>query len=47
VVWDILKEIFWLKGVESNGRMENILEYGGRKKGKEKGKNELFDWKKK
>ena len=38
MVWDILKEIFWWKGVEGNGRMENILEYSGRKRKKIKGK---------
>ena len=38
MVWDILKEVFWWKGVECNGRMENVLEYGGRKRKERKRK---------
>ena len=38
MVWHILEEIFWWKGVEDNGRMKNVLEYGGRKRKKRKRK---------
>ena len=38
MVWDILEEIFWWKGVEGNGRMENFVEYGGRKRKERKRK---------
>ena len=38
MIWDILKEIFWWKGVEGNGRMENVLEYGRRKRKERKRK---------
>ena len=48
MVWNILEEIFWWKGVEGNGRMENVVEYGGRKwkerkrKKKRKGKKRRY-----
>ena len=47
MVWDILEEIFleerryfWRKDVESNGRMENFIEFGGRKRKEGKRKKE-------
>ena len=42
VVWDILEEIFWWKGVEYNGRMEKVLEYGGRKRKEKKEKEQKY-----
>ena len=45
---------FWRRVVEDNGRMENFVEFGGRKrkernrkKGKENGKRKIFSWKRK